>query len=123
MDSNIELARESRTIFIGVKTEDVRNVLLEITPYLQSDAHPIIITGGLTTNNVAKIFSGKLTKIIPSLTCAVGESVTLIFHNPLGRAQEASRLENWLACLGLVKIINEGHFEIRADLNRCARPV
>jgi pyrroline-5-carboxylate reductase len=120
MDSNIELARESRTIFIGVKTGDVREVLLEIRPYLQSEAHLIIITGGLTTNNVAKIFSGKFTKIIPSLPCTVGESVTLVFQNPLVRAQEASRLEKWLNCLGLVKIIDEDHFEIGADLTSCA---
>ena len=119
-DSNIELARESRTIFIGVKTGDVRNVLLEITPYLQSEAHLIIITGGLTTKNVAKIFSGKLTKIIPSLTCEVGKSVTLVFHNRLVTAQESARVEKWLSCLGMVKVIPEDHFEIGADLTSCA---
>lgn len=119
-ESNIELARESRTIFIGVKTGDVRNVLLEIRPHLQSEAHLIIITGGLTTTNVARIFSGKLTKIIPSLTCEVGKSVTLIFHNRLVAAQEAARVEKWLACLGLVKVIAEDHFEIGADLTSCA---
>ncbi|MCJ7832884.1 MAG: NAD(P)-binding domain-containing protein [Deltaproteobacteria bacterium] len=54
-DSNIELAKESRTIFIGVKTGDVRNVLLEIRPHLQPDVHLILITGGLTTRNIAKI--------------------------------------------------------------------
>ena len=119
-DSNIELARESRTIFIGVKTGDVRNVLLEITPHLQSEAHLIIITGGLTTKNIAKVFSGRLTKIIPSLTCEVGKSVTLVFHNRLVAAQEAARVEKWLACLGLVKVIEEDHFEIGADLTSCA---
>ena len=35
-DSNIELARNSQTIFIGVKTGDVRDVLLEIRPHLKS---------------------------------------------------------------------------------------
>ncbi len=119
-DSNIELARESRMIFIGVKTGDVRDVLLEIRPYLQSEAHLIVITGGLTTKNVAKIFSGKLTKIIPSLTCEVGQSVTLVFHNRLVAAQEAARVEKWLACLGIVKVIPEDHFEIGADLTSCA---
>ena len=120
MDSNITLAKKSRTIFVCVKTGDVRNVLLEIKPYLQPDVHLIIMTGGLTTQNIAKIFNGKLTKIIPSLTCEVGKSVTLVFHNPLVEAQEASKVEKWLSCLGLVKVINEDHFEIGADLTSCA---
>jgi pyrroline-5-carboxylate reductase len=120
IDSNIALAKESRTLFVCVKTGDVRNVLLEIKPHLQTDVHLILITGGLTTRNIAKIFNGKLTKIIPSLTCEVGKSVTLVFHNPLVTDQEASRLEKWLSCLGLVKVINEDHFEIGADLTSCA---
>jgi pyrroline-5-carboxylate reductase len=120
MDSNIELAKGSGTIFIGVKTGDVRNVLLEIKPHLRPDVHLITITGGLTIRNIAKIFNGKLTKIVPSLTCEVGESVTLVFHNPAVTAQEASRVEKWLSCLGLVKPIDEDHFEIGADLTSCA---
>lgn len=120
MDSNIELARESQTIFVGVKTGDVRDVLLEIKPHLQPDSHLITISGGLTIRNFAKIFNGKLTKIIPSLTCEIGQSVTLVFHNHKVTAQEASRIEQWLACLGLVKVIEEDHFEIGADLTSCA---
>jgi pyrroline-5-carboxylate reductase len=120
MDSNIELAKGSGTIFIGVKTGDVRNVLLEIKPHLQSDIHLIIITGGLTTRNIAKIFNGKLTKIVPSLTCEVGESVTLVLHNPLVTDQEASKVEKWLSSLGLVKVIDEDLYEIGADLTSCA---
>jgi len=120
MDSNIALAKESRTLFICVKTGDVRNVLLEIKPHLRPDVHLITITGGLTIRNIAKIFNGKLTKIIPSITCEVGESVTLVFHNPAVTVQEASRVEKWLSSLGLVKAIDEDLFEIGADLTSCA---
>src|SRR4030042_4483232 len=120
MDSNIELAKESRTLFVCVKTGDVRNVLLEIKPHLRTDVHLIIITGGLTIKNSAKIFNGKLTKIIPSITCEVGESVTLVLHYPLVTDQEASRVEKWLSCLGLVMVIDEDHFDIGTDLTSCA---
>jgi pyrroline-5-carboxylate reductase len=120
MDSNIELAKGSGTIFIGVKTGDVRDVLLEIKPYLQPDSHLITINGGLTTRNIAKIFNGKLTKIIPSITCEAGKSVSLVLHNPLVTAREASKVEKWLSCLGLVKPIDEDLYEIGADLTSCA---
>jgi len=120
MNSNTDLAGNSRTIFICVKTADVREVLLEIKPYLRPDSHLITISGGLTIRNIAKIFDGKLTKIVPSITCEAGKSVTLFLHNPSVTAQEASRVEKWLSCLGLVKVIEEDLYEIGADLTSCA---
>jgi pyrroline-5-carboxylate reductase len=120
MDSKIELAKESQTIFICAKTGDVRDILLEIKPYLKADSHLITINGGLTIRNIAKVHKGKLTKIVPSLTCEAGESVTLVFHNALVGTQEAARVEKWLSCVGLVKVIDEDHFEIGADLTSCA---
>ncbi len=120
MDSNIELARECRTIFIAVKTGDVRDVLLEIKPHLQPDSHLITISAGLMIRSITKIYSGKLTKIVPSLTCEAGKSVTLVIHTPSVTAEEASKVEKWLSCLGTVKLIDEDHFEIGADLTSCA---
>jgi pyrroline-5-carboxylate reductase len=119
-DSNIELAKNSRTLFICVKTEDVRDVLMKIKPHLVFDSHLITINGGLTTRNIARVYDGKLTRIVPSLTCQIGQSLTLVLHNPLVSAQERSRVEKWLACLGLVRIIDEDQFEIGADLTSCA---
>jgi pyrroline-5-carboxylate reductase len=119
-ESNAGLAEECRTIFIGVKTGDVREVLLEIRAHLQKDSHIITMNGALMIKTIAQAFKGKLSRIIPSLTCETGESVTLVCHNSLVEAQEAARLEGWLSGLGLVKIIGEDHFEIGADMTSCA---
>ena len=120
MDSNVELVESSQMIFVGVKTGEVRDVLVEIKGHLQPDSHLITISGGLTIRNIAKIFNGKLTKIVPSLTCEVGKSVTLVLHSSSVTGQEASRVEGWLSGLGMVKVINEDQFEIGADLTSCA---
>ena len=118
--SNRALAAESRTIFIGVRTGDVRDVLLDIRPSLRANVHFITISGGLTAKNIAKIYNGKLTKVIPSVTCEAGQSVSLVFHNPKVSLREAGEVERWLSCLGLVKVIDEDQFEIGADMTSCA---
>jgi pyrroline-5-carboxylate reductase len=103
-----------------VKTGDVRDVFLEIKPYLRKDVHIIYINAGVTAANFARVHSGKLTKIIPSLTCEFKESVSLVWHNSLVTPREADRVMEWLSYIGIVKIIHEDHFEIGADITSCA---
>ncbi|HUL01410.1 MAG TPA: pyrroline-5-carboxylate reductase dimerization domain-containing protein [Nitrospirota bacterium] len=118
--SNVELAQRSKTIFLCVRTGDVKGVLQEIRPHLVSDCHLIYISAGLTSKNIEKLFNGKLTKVIPSLTCEVRDSVSLVFHNKFVTTQDASAVEKLFSCLGIVKVIDEDHFEIGADMTSCA---
>jgi pyrroline-5-carboxylate reductase len=117
---NIELAKFSKVIFICVKTPDVRDVFLEIKPYLHEDTHIIYINAGITARNFARVHSGKLTKIVPALTCEFKESASLVWHNDLVTSQERECVGKWLSCIGIVKIIPEDHFEIGADITSCS---
>ena len=119
-NSNIELAEKCRTIFICVKTGDVKDILMEIKPCLMTDAHLVFISAGLTIKNIEKIFSGKLTKVVPSLTCRTKNSVSLVFHNQSVTTKEASKVETWLSSFGMAKKIGEDQFEVGADLTSCS---
>jgi len=120
MHSNAELAEKCHTIFICVRTEDVKNVIEEIKPSLVEDAHIVYISGGLTIGNVAKIYDGKISKVIPALTCGTRNCIILVHHNEKVTEDNSMRLERCLSKLGTIKVVEEDQFEAGADITSCA---
>ena len=120
MHSNAEMAERCHTIFICVGTNEVKGVIEEIKPSLQEDVHLVYINGGLTISNVAKVYDGKISKVIPSLTCGTRNCVILVHHNEKVLEDNSMRLERCLSKIGTVKIINEDQFEIGAGITSCA---
>jgi pyrroline-5-carboxylate reductase len=120
MQSNTELAERCHTVFICVGTNEVKGVIEEINPSLAEDAHLVYISSGLTISNVAKIYDGKISKVIPSLTCGTRNCVILVHHNEKVTEDNSMRLERCLSKIGTVKIIAEDQFEIGADITSCA---
>ena len=120
MHSNTELAERCHTVFICVGTNEVKGVIEEIKPSLIEDAHLVYISGGLTISNVARIYDGKITKVIPSLTCGTRNCVILVHHNEKVSEDNSMRLERCLSKIGTVKIIDEDQFEMGADMTSCA---
>lgn len=89
-------AASADIIFICVRTEEVKATLEEMLPQLGVNAHIVTINGGLQIKNLERVFPGKITKAIPSMTMGSGHGVTLICHN------------------------SEEQFEVAADLTSCA---
>ncbi|MBT3362392.1 MAG: NAD(P)-binding domain-containing protein [Chloroflexi bacterium] len=118
--SNVELAEKSRTIFICVRIEDVKGIIEEMKPQLSQDKHIVIISAGLSMENVSKIFDGQLTRVIPSLVCGTKNCVTLIHHNDKVTEDESARVEMWFSKIGNFKILDEDQFEVGANLTSCA---
>jgi pyrroline-5-carboxylate reductase len=107
-------------IFLCVRTGDVRGILEQLLPYLKCNAHIVTINGGLQIRNLERVFSGKITKVIPSITMGSGRGVALICHN--GKVDEisASLIENMFSHVGMVQIVTEDQFEVASDLTSCA---
>ncbi|MFC1950932.1 pyrroline-5-carboxylate reductase dimerization domain-containing protein [Chloroflexota bacterium] len=118
--SNVRLAESCSTVFICVGTADVKGIIEEIKPALVEGAHIIYISGGLTTDTVAKVYDGKITRITPSLICGTRNCVTLVHHNDHVTSEEKDRISGWLSKIGKVKEIDEDQFEIGANLTSCA---
>ena len=120
MHSNAELAEKCHTIFICVSAADVKGVIEEIKPSLAEDVHIVYISAGLTIGNLTKIYDGKISKVIPALTCGTRNSVMLVHHNEKVTEDNSMRLERCLSKLGTIKIVEEDQFEVGADISSAA---
>jgi len=118
--SNVKLAESCSTVFICVRTADVKGVIEEIKPALVDGAHIIYISGGLTMGTVARIYDGKISKVMPSVICGTGSCVTLVCHNDKVTSEEKERVAEWLSKIGKVKEIDEDQFGVGADLTSCS---
>lgn len=116
---NREIAQKCKKIFLFVGTGDLKGVIEEINEYLMEDAHIIYISAGLTLNDVGKVFKGKLTKVIPTVTSKIGEGVSLVCHKDVDK-KDVEFVENIFAALGDVKIVDESDLEVATVLTSCA---
>lgn len=119
-NDNIYLAPKCQKIFIFVGTFAVKEVLESIQDYILPNAHIIHISAALTLENIEKVFEGKITKIIPSLTSKVNEGVSLIHHNKNVNEKEAQFVNNLFETIGDTKIVQEEDFEVGSDLTSCS---
>ncbi len=107
-------------IFLCIRTGDVKCVLEKMSPWLDPSAHLVSINGGLQIKNLERLFPGKITKAIPSMTMASGHGVTLVCHNGAVDPTSARTIEGLFGRVGLVQIVKEDQFEVAADLTSCA---
>jgi pyrroline-5-carboxylate reductase len=116
---NRQAARASKMLLIGVKPRDVRGVMDEIIQDLPGDTHLVIITSGVTLQNVESLFPGKISKVIPSIAAEAGQGVSLASHNARVGEKEAALVEQLFGAISTVKVIEERQFEAAADLTSC----
>jgi len=117
---NITVARKSQKLFIFVNTGRVKELLKEIKDHLSYNTHIIYIAAGLTMENVEKIFPGRISKVIPSLTSEVGDGISLVAHNSKVEADDAEFVEKIFKALGKVKMVEEDQFGLGANLTSSA---
>jgi pyrroline-5-carboxylate reductase len=119
-ENNISLAEESDKIFLFVNTGEVKNVIDEIKDHISPDIHIIHISAGLSLDLLETIVSGKISRMIPSLTSEVGEGISLICHNKNVTEPEKKFVEDLFAHISSIKVISEDDFEVGSDLTSCA---
>ena len=119
-EKNAEVAMKSDLLFICVNTYEVINVLEEIGRHLGANTHIISIAGGLTIESFENKFKGKISKVIPTLTCEVLEGTSLVCHNRNVNDDERAYLENMLGKIGSVMEIREDQFPVYTALSSCA---
>jgi pyrroline-5-carboxylate reductase len=117
---NITVARKSQKLFIFVNTGRVKELLEEIKDHLSHNTYIIYIAAGLTMENVEKIFPGRISKVIPSLTSEVGDGISLVAHNRQVEEGDAEFVEKIFKALGKVRIVEEDQFGLGANLTSSA---
>jgi len=119
-DNNIYLADKCDKIFLFVGTSAMKEVIKEIKGKLSENSYITYIAAALTMANVESIFSGKVTKVIPSLTSKVNEGVSLIYHNKKVTEEDVEFVNNLFNSISSVKIIKEDDFEVGTNLTSCS---
>lgn len=114
------VAEKSQKIFLFVNTGNVKEVLGEIIPHISVKTHIIYIAAGLTMKNIAQIFPGKISKVIPTLTSEVNQGISLVAHNQQVTGKDAEFVEKIFKSIGRVKMVNEDEFGLGTDLTSCA---
>lgn len=118
--NNINTIKKSDLLFIMVGTSDVKDVIKEIKDFTMKDTHIVYISAALKLEMVHKIFDGKISKVMPSLTSKVMEGVTLICHNDTVTTKERERVDHLFNSIGESKIIDEQDFDAGADITSCS---
>jgi len=118
--NNTEVARSCKYIFVGVKPKDVKGVIEEIKGCMVNDVHIVYMAAALRIESIEKIFSGRITRIMPSITCEVGEGAMLVRHNCKMSKEEAGFLNTLLSKVSMVKEVGEEEFAVGTDIVGCA---
>ena len=119
-ENNSTVAQQSKIVLLAVKPRDVKPVLDEILGSLPKDTHLVFISAGVMIEEVERIFRGKVSKVIPSMTMEAGEGVALACHNDWVGETDAEKIEKLFGSISTVKRIEESNFEVAGDLTSCA---
>ena len=115
---NEEVAKQCDKILISVETPQFKEVLDEITPFINEKTHIIYNCAGLNFNHIKRFFDGKLTLVIPTLASTVTSNnsisslsrrkgVTLVKHNSKVELQERLFVEDLFNEFSYVKKIDD----------------
>ena len=115
-----ELGARCGRVFVCTGTMEAKGVIAELARCLPANAHVVTTTGNIEIKAVESVFSGKVTKIMPTQLCEIGEGVTLVCHNAKVLPQDREFIDSMLGAIGTVKNIDESRFGLADDLTSCA---
>lgn len=118
--NNTDAARNADILFICVKPLEIKTVLLEIIKDIKNNCHIISLNGSVLFKQLEQItINKKLSKVIPSITAEVNQSVTLMCHNDYTENVDKNNLKELLECFGTVVEIPEKEIGMGSELTSC----
>ena len=118
-ESNADVAKNSDIVFLCVGPIDLKNVLSEIASSLPTNSFVVSLNGSITFDMLSKIFSGKIAKVIPSVTAEVDRSQTLVCYNEKVEEKDNQELEKLLRAFGNVIELPETEVGMGSELVSC----
>ncbi len=117
--TNRELASRCRTIILAVRPQEIREVLREIVPILDGNEHIVSLAAGVDLGSLEALYPGPVTRVIPTITSAVGQGTTLVCHGRRVETHDARRVEELFSSLGSVMPIREEDLAAATLLSSC----
>jgi pyrroline-5-carboxylate reductase len=98
-------------------------MLFMCCPEISSDLHPethlLSIAACLPIEQIARFFSGGITRVVPSLTAKKSSGVTLLCHNTAVTPSVTQETKDLFASVDNVVEIDEENPEVASDHTRC----
>ena len=119
--SNTECARDANYIFLGVKPEQVRDVLREIEPVLNKRQVIVSMAAGVTGDIMRDVVGKKqpIIRILPNTPCAIGKGLVLIAPCGGTTPEMLAELQALLAPCGLSDFTDEAHADAATVVGGC----
>ena len=113
---NVDAAKNVDILFICVKPLDMSLVLSEIIGSINDNCHIVSLAGYILFQQLEQICTGrKISKIMPSVTAEVYESMTLVCHNEYVKDEDKNRIEQLLECFGKNIRVTESELGMASD--------
>jgi pyrroline-5-carboxylate reductase len=117
---NVELAKNADVLFLCVKPFEIKPVLTETINVMKATCHIVSLNGSVLFKQMEMLCPNKeISKIIPSVTAEVNQSVTLLSHNNIVGAESKTYLNKLLGCLGTFVEIPETEIGVCTELTSC----
>jgi pyrroline-5-carboxylate reductase len=118
--NNIDVAKNVDILFICVKPLEIKTVLLDIFKKIKDDCHIVSLNGSVLFKQMEQIcVNRKISKVIPSVTAEINQSVTLVCHNIHISDNDKNVLKTLLECFGSVMEIPEVEMGMGSELTSC----
>ncbi len=118
--NNNDVAKNADILFICVKPLEIKTVLLEILGEIKNNCHIISLNGSVSIHQLEQIHKNrKISKIIPSVTAEINQSVTLICHNNHVTPDDKNELKKILEYFGTTIEIPETEMGMGSELTSC----
>jgi len=117
--ANRELARQCRLIIIAVRPQETRGVLDEITSVMDGDEHIVSLAAGISLKDFEGLFPGSVTRVVPTVTSAVGQGTTLVCHGRQVGMHDALRVEGLFSSIGNIVPVDEVNLPAATLLSSC----
>ena len=117
--TNRELARQCRLIILAVRPQETRGVLTEIVPVMDGDEHIVSLAAGISLKDFEGLFPGSVTRVVPTVTSAVGQGTTLVCHGRQVGMHDALRVEGLFSSIGNIVPVDEVNLPAATLLSSC----
>ena len=114
-----EVVRNAKLVFICVKPMEVKDVLLEMKPYITRDSHIISLAGMVSLNSILSMVDCMVSKLTPSIVSEIGEGISLICYSAGVAESDRQLLRQYMEKLGRVKIVDEEDLPFAVKLTSC----
>jgi len=115
-----DVARASDVLFLCTDTSAVQGVMDEISSDLDMNTHLVTINGGVSIDEIEALYSGPVSKVIPTMIMSSGHGFTLIAHSSRVPLLMQEELQALFERSSKVKVLTESCLNDSTGLTSCA---